>query len=292
MAKVTAIQWCDSSVNPVPGCTGCELYDVEPAKNHCYAATLIRRYAGYKGWPKSFTEPEYFPGRIEKAIAWRDMTGTDRPSKPWLNGLPRMIFLNDLGDTFAPTAPDPAEWLLPLMDGMGKSPHVWMILTKWPRRMCEFFEAHPAPENFWPGTMILNQKWADRNIPWLLRTPGAVRFVSCEPLLGAVELGKRCRICGKYWSRSDLYCSEGDCLTEDCGIDEDLVGLDWLICGTESGPGARPWDWDWIRSLRDQCQAARVPFFLKQITVDGKKVPLPELDGRTWSEMPGQEAQL
>ena len=223
------------------------------------------------------------------------------------------------------------------MNEMGKAPHVWMVLTKWPRRMCEFFEAHPAPENFWPGTTILNQKWADRNIPWLLRTPGAVRFVSAEPLLGAVELGKRCRICGKYWSRSDLYCSEGDCLTEDCGIDEDLVGLDWLICGGESGPGARPMHPDWARSLRGQCQQARVPFFFKQwgewlwVHPDrkpwsyskpeskvcwldirgqanptysammqepvklyrlGKKAAGRLLDGRTWSEMPGQEAQL
>ena len=251
MAKVTAIQWCDSSINPVPGCTGCELYDAEPAKNHCYAATLIRRYAGCKGWPNSFTEPKYFPGRIEKAIAWRDMTGTDRPGKPWLNGLPRLIFLNDLGDTFAPTAPDPAEWLLSLMDEMGKAPHIWMVLTKWPRRMCEFFETHPAPENFWPGTTILNQKWADRNIPWLLRTPAAVRFVSAEPLLGAMDLSK--------WLSLDQW------LVNPLSQGPAPETIDWFIVGGESGPSARPMKLDDARSLVQQCKSAGIPVFVKQL---------------------------
>ena len=88
MGKHTGIEWADCSTNPIMGCSGCELYNPNPTLNHCYAATLCNRYAGRPGWPASFTTPEHFPGRIEKALKWPDLTGTDRPDKPWLNGYP------------------------------------------------------------------------------------------------------------------------------------------------------------------------------------------------------------
>jgi len=128
---------------------------------------------------------------------------------------------------------------------------------------------------------VENQEQADKRIPDLLRTPFAVRGVSCEPLLEHVTLGKRCRRCGEYWKSSDLLYSEGDCLTEDCGIDEDLIGIDWLIVGGESGPGARPMHPDWARLLVQQCKATGVPVFVKQMGTVWAKETWSRYDGMT-----------
>ena len=106
MGIKTKIEYVDSSTNPIMGCTGCDLRE-----SHCYAATLCGRYAGQKGWPQSFDHPEHFPGRLEKAIKWKDLTGTKRPDKPWLDGYPRVIFVNDLSDGFCPDV-DPGQWLV------------------------------------------------------------------------------------------------------------------------------------------------------------------------------------
>ena len=308
----TSIEWTEHSFNPVVGCTKASL-----GCQNCYALQMAVRLAHNPKLPADVRER--YISTVRKVGGKWEWSGKvalfpERLDEPLGRRKPTRYFVPSMGDLFHKDVP---FWFVRNVWGMMAlcPQHTFQVLTKRPKRMLDFVSrewvAHVHTErvtqrytepvlaglcdilpNVWLGTSIENQAAADKRIPLLLQTPAAVRFVSAEPLLGAVELGKRCQICGKYWFRSDLYCSEGDCLTEDCGIDEDLVGLDWLICGTESGPGARPWDWDWIRSLRDQCQAARVPFFLKQITVDGKKVPLPELDGRTWSEMPGQEAQL
>ena len=255
MGIKTKIEWCDSSINPIMGCSGCAL-----RKDHCYAATLCTRYAGRKGWPQSFDHPEFFPGRLEQALRWSDLTGKKRPDKPWLDGYPRVIFVNDLSDGFCPDV-DPNQWLF--LDQMAASPHIWLLLTKWPDRMADYLGEY-IPGNVWPGTSITNQKDADERIPLLLQIPAAVHFVSLEPLLGEIQLGFMCRRCGKYYYYSELYYSEGDCLTEDCrGTDEDRVQADWYIAGGETGHGARPMDPQWARGIRDQCQAAGVLFFFK-----------------------------
>jgi protein gp37 len=145
--------------------------------------------------------------------------------------------------------------------------------------------------NVWIGATICNQEEADRDLAKLLALPAAKRFLSMEPLLGPVDLGR--------W-------------LEPGGLDTDLglsnPGLDWLIVGGESGPKARPMHPDWARSLRDQCQAAGVPYFFKQwgefapnwynddlgqkiagsewIDRMGKKLAGRLLDGREWSEVP------
>lgn len=132
----------------------------------------------------------------------------------------------------------------------------------------------PLP-NVWLGTSVENQHWADVRIPLLLDTPAAVRFLSCEPLLGPVDL------------RPYLTCSEGGCAWhgEELWCICHNPGLHWVIVGGESGPGARPMALDWVRGLRDQCQAAKVAFFYKQ-----QGGPRPGmwrlLDGRTWDEFP------
>jgi protein gp37 len=170
--------------------------------------------------------------------------------------------------------------------------------------------------NVWVGTTVENQPAADERIPHLLATPAAVRFVSCEPLLGPVDVWPK--------TASGALLNRGSVATG--------RGIDWVICGGETGPGARPMHPDWARSLRDQCVAARVPFFFKRwgewapdgfehanrpnapacyLTADGnsymadnwtpehrcrdekyamvrvgKKAAGRELDGRTWDEMP------
>ena len=120
MGRKTTIPWCDSSVNPVVGCDGCELHHAGVEESHCYAARLVARYAGRPGWPASFDKPAIFAGRIEQACRWSNLTGKDRPDKPWLNGYPRTIFLGDLGDAFTESLP--ADWLTPYLVPMARAP--------------------------------------------------------------------------------------------------------------------------------------------------------------------------
>jgi len=136
--------------------------------------------------------------------------------------------------------------------------------------MCKFFEEwnKPIPSNFYLGVSVENQAAADERIPWLLQTPAAVRFVSCEPLLSSLNLRQ-------YLVEQKPY-----------SIFDGLPALNWCIAGSESGPGARPMDEDWVRSLRDQCQTSGMSFFYKQKLVNDHKVSMPVLDGREWQEFP------
>lgn len=276
MGRKTKISYIDSSINPVMGCTGCALYSPDPKENHCYAATLINRYRGLKGWPESFTEPEVFDHRIPQALNWPDLTGKGCEDKPWLNSYPRIVFVNDLGDGFCPDV-DPHEWLTPYLERMANSPHIWLLLTKWPHRMAWYFneEIGCVPKNFWLGTTVTY-----RGDGWrveALMELDAVLWISVEPMLGEVSIGGRCRNCGSYWSKSDLLHSEGHCLTsEDCGTDEDIETVDWVVAGGESGPNARPTDSAWARRLAHQCKLGNIPFFYKQW---GEWLPNDQLDG-------------
>ncbi len=142
----------------------------------------------------------------------------------------------------------------------------------------------PLP-NVWLGVTAENQQAADERIPILLQISAAVRFVSVEPMLGPVDLT------GIRFNRSVLVN-----VLEGCGINlksytQSIPNvfcnkIDWVIGGGETGPGARPCYPDWVRSLKDQCQDAGVPFFLKQMHIGGKLVKMPEMDGRRWDEMP------
>lgn len=127
--------------------------------------------------------------------------------------------------------------------------------------------------NIWLGVSVENQQAADERIPILLQTPAAVRFVSYEPALGPVNLQGWDGVLARYYLHHEMGGT-----------------LDWIIAGGESGPGARPAHPDWFRTVRDQCQESGVPFFLKQMTVNGKLVKMPELDGREWNEYPEVQA--
>ena len=178
--------------------------------------------------------------------------------------------------------------------------HIFQILTKRPKRMLRLIETYIADHEFgieplpnvWLGVSCEDQATADERIPLLLQTPAAVRFVSVEPMLGPVDLRNLILNESSDGNHDMLDALNGmawfkyTCITNPHLAQADNDRIDWVICGSESGPGARPMDEDWVRSLRDQCVAAGILFFYKQNVVDGKKVSCPELDGRQWREMP------
>ncbi len=236
MALTTAISWCDSTWNPSMGCDGCELWSAE--RRSCYAGVLTERQLAQgpvKGWPPGFLQPTVFPGRFGAPLAWPDLAGTRRPEKPWLDGMPRLVFTVDMGDPFAVGLPEgwPAE---PLARVSG-TPHRYLILTKKPRRMARFVDRHAVSPNVWWGTSATSQATADSRVSVLadMGLPeGAVRFVSAEPLLEPVNL--------EPW----------------------LDHLDWVIVGGESGSAHRPMLRAWVHDLIGQCRAFGVPVFFKQ----------------------------
>jgi protein gp37 len=232
MAQHTGIQWCDSTLNLEMGCDGCELWNRKAGVDHCYAGQLTDRRKGGKGWPEAFEIPKIFLNRLPAALRWSDLTHRPRPDRPWLDGLPRLIFLNDMGDTFTESLP--ADWLAPVLEKMAASPHQWLILTKRPNKMAAFFRKHAVPGNFWLGTSVTGQAQISR-VRDLIQIKGApVLFVSAEPLLAKVSLRPF------------------------------LPRLQWVIAGGESLRASRPSHPDWFRQLRDQSVKAAVPFFFKQ----------------------------
>jgi protein gp37 len=256
----------------------------------------------------------------------------DRLTQPMAWKKPVKVFVNSLSDLFHKDVP--SDYIAQVFAVMALTPrHTYQVLTKrharmksllnqpsfhlavlaWTARMQD--DKHPMPPwnpgdrtlkawplpNVWLGVSVEDQKWADTRIPALLETPAAVRFLSCEPLLGPITLAG-------HWTGADPY-------------RRDEPSISWLIVGGESGHGARPMHPDWARSLRDQCQEADVPFLFKQFgewapsgavvirnrpepgsvlvgsPVDehghrvelrrvGKKAAGRELDGRTWDEFP------
>ena len=169
---------------------------------------------------------------------------------------PTMYFVVSMGDLFHEAVPD--AFLQRVFDVMRETPrHTYQVLTKRPERMAHFANTVLAPgwpANVWAGTSIEDYKVARRILP-LKTVPAVVRFLSCEPLLGPI---------GSI----------------------NLSGIHWVICGGESGPGARPMDLMWARDLRDHCVESDTPYFFKQWGGVNKKATGRMLDGRTWNEMP------
>jgi protein gp37 len=172
---------------------------------------------------------------------------------------PKRIFVNSMSDLFHKDVPDSyIDRVFAVMTSTGAQHHTFQVLTKRPKRMARYVTANwpdiDAHSHIWLGTSIESDAYTWR-ADYLRQTPAAVRFISAEPLLTGLPSLKLDRIA-------------------------------WLIAGAESGHGARPMELDWARGLRDQCQAAGVAFFLKQLAERGHKIPTPELDGRQWLEMP------
>lgn len=259
MGKTTAISWCDSTVNPIMGCSGCELYP-----NHCYANALVTRHAGKKGWPDAFTKPKMFLDRVDEALAWKDLTGTERPDKPWLNGMPRIVSVNDLGDSFSPavTLAQTAK-VVGMFSAFANSPHQWLFLTKWPKRMATAVAMYTSrflrelPRNIWLGVSVTDQKTADARVKELVKIPAAVRFVSAEPMLGRIEfrLFDTMVVDGREPASGGAGYGNG-------GKRANLIS--WIILGGESGPNFRTLDIVGLELAVNQCMEAGVRCFVKQ----------------------------
>jgi protein gp37 len=266
----TDIQWCDSTVNPTMGCDGCELWNAR--SKTCYAGVLHGRYGGTNsGFSPKFEILTQYPGRMAKAAAWSDLAGTKRADKPWLDGLPRLIFVSDMSDALSRAVPFDylhREVVEEVTSPKG-SRHCWLWLTKLPSRMLSFdawlLERGVAwPANLWAGTSITRQPTAARwNFLKLVRAP--VRFLSVEPVLEAIDL---VGVLGGE-VKPNLVISGGASGT-------DLV----------SGEPAAPCDVGWLRALRDQCAAAGVPYFCKQLGARPLGMKLKDSHGGDWSEWP------
>lgn len=313
MAANSAIEWTDATWNCLAGCEA-----VSPGCAHCYAASMTRRLEamGQKNYAGLTTAKHFngkvrcLPDKLDVPLRWRQS---------------RRVFVNSMSDLFHEHVPD--EFIDKVFAVMAVCPqHTFQVLTKRAERMANYgtrvgmamriasqaktdYGRTPPQQwplqNVWLGVSAEDQKRADERIPWLLRTPSAVRFVSAEPLLGPINIREHLLDHRGYFANVDSIV---------CGGKEykKRPGLDWVIVGGESGPRARPMDPDWVRSLRDQCIAAGVPFFFKQwgewlpalqdgapdhpngqhINISdepdrvGKKAAGRLLDGREWNEFP------
>jgi protein gp37 len=309
MADKSRIEWTDATWNPVRGCS-----HVSEGCRNCYAERMAARFCG---------DGDPYKGTIEGG-KWNGKLRFDEDAlkAPLRWRRPRRIFVCSMSDLFHPEVP--FEFIDNVFAVMAAaSQHTFQVLTKRPGRMAAYFARSGVwgkvqdamfeycdpprevdvwpPRNVWLGVSVENQKAADERIPQLLETPAAARFVSCEPLLGPVDLLELPR---PFEFHQSPY-----------GWKEWLPRkLHWVIVGGESGPSARPMHPDWARGLRDQCQAAGVPFFFKgwgewsrDCMHDSKTcrfVKRPEpgklgcmfrcgkkragrlLDGRTWDEFP------
>ena len=250
MSLNSAIEWTDATWNPTTGCDR-----VSPGCDHCYALTLAKRL-------KAMHNPRYVrDGSPRTSGPGFGLTvHEDKLLEPATWTKPRRVFVNSMSDLFH--AKVPTEFIHRVFDVMGSVPqHHFQVLTKRPRRMAAVVRAwytRTGAEllpNVWLGTSVEDQKWADQRIPLLMETPASVRFVSCEPLLGPVEI-------------------------------VDVGALDWVIVGGESGPRARTMEAAWVRSLRNQCNDSKTAFFFKQWGGRTPKAGGRILDGSTWDEMP------
>lgn len=305
MADNTAIEWCDATLNLWWGCT-----KVSEGCKHCYADTWSKRYGKAVWGPK---------GTRVEVKTWRSTLNkiSERAKR---EGRRLRVFCQSMSDTFEGPETmggvDSENWAvtcrlrLDLMTAIQDHPELdFLLLTKRPENAASYFGARASDKtgilhhcrNIWIGTSVEDQRTADERIPHLERIPAAVRFLSCEPLIGDVDLGP--------WLGDCIDCDEWINTHRERGaVNHYCEGhhspcIDWVICGGESGPNARPMRPEWARSLRDQCQAAGVPFLFKQwgefapgfmnappdaqgLRRVGKKRAGRLLDGREWSEFP------
>ena len=254
MAQKTSIEWTEVTWNPTTGCTR-----VSEGCDNCYAASLSQRLlrriytrrlpvvdtAANRSDPFAL---RIWPERLTQPAGWQGQ---------------RLVFVNSMSDLFHRDVPrDFLRAVFQVMLNVDR--HTYQVLTKRPSRAARFvrqnrelFGGEGLPRHIWIGTSTENQKTAYR-IRHLKRIPAAVRFLSCEPLLGPLSL---CRM---------LNTGE----------------IHWVIVGGESGPGWRPMDSRWVTTLRDECVAARVPFFFKQWGGRTPKAGGRELEGREWNQIP------
>jgi len=280
MAKNSAIEWTDHTFNPWWGCAkvscGCE---------NCYAESWAKR-VGTRVW--GYRENRRFFGKHhwEEPLSWNADAAKQRQRK--------RVFCASMADVFE-VRTDLDPWRQRLWDLIARTPWLdWLLLTKRPQKIERKVPWNAAwPDNVWLGTTVEDQPRADERLPLLLQYDAKFRFLSCEPLLGPVDLTP--------WIQKRP---------------RSLQSIDWVIAGGESGPNARPMLPGWARNLRDQCQNASIPFHFKQwghwapvgaptkedgvvrkfwddvtgavifMEPKGKKIAGRSLDGATWDQLP------
>jgi protein gp37 len=283
MGDSSNIEWTDATWNPTTGCD-----KVSPGCDNCYAMTLAPRL---KAMGSAHYQTDGNPRTSGPGFGYAEHS--DALDKPLRWTRPRKIFVNSMSDLFHQRAT--REFQAEVFAVMARaSQHTFQVLTKRPGAMASILSstaframvadrlpaghleiAWPLP-NVWIGTSIEDQTRADLRVPALLRTPAAYRFLSMEPLLGRVTF---------RWAKWAPLINASHL--------DGLRGIDWVIVGGESGPGARPMHSDWARTLRDECSEAGVAFHFKQWgshdehgTPMHKKAAGRVLDGRTWDEFP------
>lgn len=256
MAENTKIEWTDHTFNPWIGCT-----KVGPGCDHCYAENLMDKRMGVAVWGPGNERVRTKDANWKMPLRWNAQADAFMAQ----HGRRQRVFCASLADVFD-NAVDP-QWRADLFELIAATPNLdWLLLTK---RIGNVGNMLPVPFDFdkhypnvWIGATIVNQVEADRDIPKLLDVPARVRFLSMEPLLGPVDLTH----IEVFGGDAEIYPLKGttDCVDDEGAPTDDVPALDWVIVGGESGPGARPMHPDWARSLRDQCEAAGVPFLFKQ----------------------------
>jgi len=234
MGANSAIEWTESTWNPVTGCT-----KVSPGCKHCYAERIAERLQamGQRNYRNGF-KLTLQPHMLDLPLQWRK---------------PQRIFVNSMSDLFQKEVP-PA-YILRVFDVMRRAHwHQFQVLTKRSDILRELDSVIDWPANVWMGVSVENKDYMWR-IDNLRDTRARTKFLSIEPLLGPIA-------------------------------DVNLSGIDWVIVGGESGPGARPIQRNWVVDIRRQCRKAGVAFFFKQWGGRNKKKTGRKLDGRTYDEMP------
>lgn len=225
----TGIEWTDKTWNPTTGCdkvsTGCK---------NCYAEAITERFS--TSFPNGF-KLTFHEDRIDQPRHWR------KPSR---------IFVNSMSDLFHEEVP--IDFLLKVFQVMRETPqHIYQILTKRHKRLTQLADSLTWSSNIWIGVSVESQRYV-RRIDALRNVPATVRFLSCEPLLGALKL--------------------------------DLTNIQWVIVGGESGRNYRPIEKKWVEEILQQCQAEEVAFFFKQWGGIHPKAGGNLLNGQVWQEMP------
>jgi protein gp37 len=240
MSLNSPIEWTEATWNPVTGCD-----EISPGCAHCYARTFAERFRGVPGHPYEMGfDLTLREARLRQPLEWKK---------------PKVVFVNSMSDLFHEDVPEP--YIRQVFDVMREAHwHTFQVLTKRSERMADVASRLDVPDNVWMGVSVENERWTTR-IDDLRRVDAAVRFLSCEPLLGPLDLN--------------------------------LAGINWVIVGGESGHGARRMQPEWARSIRDQCRARSVAFFFKQWGAHdeagrrrGKTAAGRTLDSQTWDELP------
>lgn len=302
MTKNSKIEWTDHTFNPWIGCA-----KISDGCKNCYAEAMMDKRYGKVKWGVQGKRIRTSAANWKKPLEWNRQIFVQCVMCGWRGNksghafcpvcgnaecrpVRARVFCASLADVFEDKLDQRKEiqhWRFDLFRLIDSTPSLdWLLLTKRPENVMDMLRhdwADQLPSNVWIGTSVENQEQADTRIPELLKIPASVRFLSMEPLLGEVDL-----------------------ISSHFGL---LPGIHWVIVGGESGANARPMHPAWVRSIRDQCMTARVPFFFKQwgewfpcfdstvssqylfsdgerVARIGKKAAGRLLDGREWNELP------